>query len=168
MKQLRDPDGIIILLLISVLVAMSILFLYCYGGKFATDQTQKICDCVYELNWPDLPHKLQKYVILMLSSMQRPLYYHGFNIVFLDLSTFSQVSCSFLYQHIERNIYNTKSMHFSGVSSDHNLLLDIQNHHSFLNFWSVWDFFSWIINEMVYSLKSKAFLRLMNTKIMEY
>lgn len=95
MKQLQDPDGIIILLIMSVLVAMSILFLYCYGGKFATDQFQKICDCVYELNWPELPHRLQKYVVLMISSMQRPLYYHGFNIVCLDLNTFTRVSRTF-------------------------------------------------------------------------
>lgn len=89
---MQDPDGIIVLLLISAFVAMSILFLYCFCGKFSTDQFEKMCDCVYELNWPELPRKLQKYVILMISNMQRPLYYHGFYIVNLDLSTFAQVS----------------------------------------------------------------------------
>lgn len=102
MKQLHDPDGIIILLLMSVCVAMSILLIYCFGGKFATDQFQRMFDCLYDLNWPELPFKLQKYIILMFSSMQRPIYYHGFGVVYLDLNTFTQV-CSYIFHRTPKN-----------------------------------------------------------------
>lgn len=94
-QQIQDPDGIIVLLLIAVFIAMSILFLYCYCGKFATERFQKMCDCVYELNWQKLPLNQQKYIVLMISNMQRPLYYHGIGIVTLDLSAFVQVSYRF-------------------------------------------------------------------------
>lgn len=55
-------------------------FLYCYFGKSATDSY-----------WQKLPIELQKYLILMIANMQRPLYYHGFGIAVLDLETFIKV-----------------------------------------------------------------------------
>lgn len=53
-------------------------------------------DCVFEMNWPELPNGLQKYIILMIENMQKPLYYHGFGIVNLDLETFAKVSVFYI------------------------------------------------------------------------
>lgn len=50
-----------------------------------------MADCVYEMNWQKLPLQLQKYIIVMIENMQKPLYYHGFNIIKLELNTFIKV-----------------------------------------------------------------------------
>lgn len=71
---------------------MAPLFLYCYYGKLASESSAKFADCVYDLDWQKLPTKLQKYVIVMIANMQRPIYYNGFRFVDLDLSTFITVS----------------------------------------------------------------------------
>lgn len=68
-----------------------ILFTYCYFGKVATDSFQNMADCIYEMNWHELPIEQQKYFILMIANTQKPLYYHGFNVT-LNLETFCQVS----------------------------------------------------------------------------
>lgn len=66
-------------------------FLYCYFGKSATDSYAKMADRLFESDWQKLPIELQKYLILMIANMQRPLYYHGFGIAALDLETFIKV-----------------------------------------------------------------------------
>lgn len=53
---------------------------------------KKMADNVFEMNWQDLPIELQKYFILMIANMQKPLYYYGGGIVILDLNTFINVS----------------------------------------------------------------------------
>lgn len=92
----------IVFLLMAAFIAMSILFFYCYCGKYATEQFDKICDSVYELNWNVLPPKLQKFIIIIIANTQRPLLYHGFYIINLDLSTFVQVRCCYLSQYSNR------------------------------------------------------------------
>lgn len=72
-------------------VGLMILFLYCFFGKMATESFAKICDRVFEMNWQKLPLKSQKYVILMITNMQIPLYYHGFEVAVMDLNTFVRV-----------------------------------------------------------------------------
>lgn len=57
----------------------------------ATDNFEKMADCLYESNWPDLPIHLQKYFILMIENTQRPIFYHGFNMIKLNLETFGKV-----------------------------------------------------------------------------
>lgn len=73
------------------LTSVSILFIYCYYGKIATDSYGGIADALYQANWQDLPIEYQKYFIIMIANAQRPLYYHGFNVVVLDLGTFTTV-----------------------------------------------------------------------------
>lgn len=77
---------------VGVMVGIMILFPYCYFGKLATESFEKMFDSTYDLNWPNLPVKLQKSVILLLANMQRPMFYHGLKIATLDLNTFIQVS----------------------------------------------------------------------------
>lgn len=76
-------------------MALSNLFLYCFSGKLASESYERMAECVYECNWPDLPIKQQKYFILMISNTQKPLYYHGFGMIILNLETFSKVKKQF-------------------------------------------------------------------------
>lgn len=76
----------------TLMTGMSILCFYCYFGAQATKSFQQMADSLYASNWPDLPVALQKYVIVMIANMQKPLYYHGFNMINLDLKTFIAVS----------------------------------------------------------------------------
>lgn len=48
-------------------------------------------DLLFESEWHRIPVNLQKYVILMIADMQRPVFYHGFRIAVLDLETFAKV-----------------------------------------------------------------------------
>ena len=71
------------------------LSIFCYFGKIATDNFANISDCVYfELNWRKLTPKLQMYVVLMIRNMQKPIYYHGFDVAIMDLNTFIRVNGS--------------------------------------------------------------------------
>lgn len=71
---------------------MSILFIYCYFGKIATDSFEKMSDFVYlKMEWHILAPKLQKYVVLMIENMQKPIFYHGFHVAVVDLNTFIRV-----------------------------------------------------------------------------
>lgn len=71
---------------------MLIMFFYCYFGKLASISFEQMTDHVFQMNWQDLPVKLQKYFILLIANMQKPLFYYGGGIVILDLSTFVNVS----------------------------------------------------------------------------
>lgn len=86
----RIDIGIFPLLIGAVVSALN-LFLYCYFGKLATESHAKIADCLYKTNWQNLPIDSQKYFILMIANMQKPLHYHGFKIAVLDLETFTNV-----------------------------------------------------------------------------
>lgn len=73
-------------------VASSSIFVYCFFGMVATESYEKMADSLFEFNWTDLDHQLQKYFIIMIGNMQKPIYYHGFYIAILNLNTFSKVS----------------------------------------------------------------------------
>ena len=78
---------------------MTSLFSYCYFGMLATESFEKISDCIYlEMNWQGLSLNLKKYCILMIGNMQWPLYYHGFNVITLDLNTFIRVSVIYAFR----------------------------------------------------------------------
>lgn len=76
------------------MVGISNLFVYCYYGKMATESFEKLNDCVYDVNWYELPIGLQKYFILMIQNTQRPIFYYGFGVAVLNLETFTDVSRS--------------------------------------------------------------------------
>lgn len=68
------------------------MFTYYYFGKLATQSYKNMSDCVYDSKWQQLTHRLQKYIVIMIMNMQKPLYYHGFEVAILDLNTFLRVS----------------------------------------------------------------------------
>lgn len=57
----------------------------------ATNSYQRMSDRVFNMNWPELSVKLQKYAIVMIENMQKPIYYFAGGIVILDLNTFINV-----------------------------------------------------------------------------
>lgn len=91
MQQFKHPDSNIGLIFVAGSVGTSNLFLYCFFGKLATDSFDNMAYCMYASKWQALPINLQKYFILMIGNMQRPLYYHGFNVAYLNLETFCRV-----------------------------------------------------------------------------
>lgn len=70
------------------------LYLYCYYGKCVTDSYLSFADCLYESNWICRPIAVQKLYILMIVHAQVPLSYHAYNIIDLNLETFTKVSYS--------------------------------------------------------------------------
>lgn len=95
-QHLQNPDFTLMTILMAILTQMVTAFIYCYFGKLATDSIQRMSDRVFDMNWQNLPIGLQKYVILMIANMQRPIYYHGSGIVQMNLNTFINVSAFFL------------------------------------------------------------------------
>lgn len=88
----KDKIGFSLLPLVTgVMCGSSNLFLYCFFGKWATESYANMTYYVYEADWPSAPVATQKYFILMIANMQRPLYYHGFGIAVLNLETFAKV-----------------------------------------------------------------------------
>lgn len=85
-------DASIAIILMAASTALSNLFVYCYFGQLATESFEQMRDYLYEgLHWFKLTIKLQKYIVLMLLNMQKPIYYHGFGVALLNLRTFIQV-----------------------------------------------------------------------------
>lgn len=84
------------IVIFAVFTSIFLLYLYCFFGKIATDSYYEMGDRLFESNWPDLPNDLQKYFIHMINNAQKPHFYHGFNLLVLDLGTFTDVSTNIL------------------------------------------------------------------------
>lgn len=82
----------IIVISMALLIGTATLFIYCYFGKLATESYEKMSDCLFECNWPDLHPRLQKYLIIIIGNAQRPVYYNGSGMAVLNLETFTKVS----------------------------------------------------------------------------
>lgn len=98
-QEMKHPSFGLVSLLISVPIGLSMLFLYCYFGKTATDSLAKMSDCLWHCNWQDLSLKHQKYLIIMIQNTQRPIHYHGFGIAVLNLEIFTTVRKRFDYHY---------------------------------------------------------------------
>lgn len=88
---MKHIDFSLFIICIGITVGVSILFLYCYFGKVATESYEKMVDCMYESNWNELSPHLQKYIVVMMANAQRTIYYHGFGVAVLNLGTFTKV-----------------------------------------------------------------------------
>lgn len=91
LQQFEHPDGTIGMIFSALLNCITNLFVCCYFGKMATDSYLNMSNYLYESNWFELPIALQKYYILMIGNMDKPVYYHGFGIAILNLKTFLAV-----------------------------------------------------------------------------
>lgn len=81
----------IVFLVAALGVTVSNLFVYCYFGMLASKSFEKMTNCLYESNWVWLPVGSKKYLILMISNAQIPLFYHGSGVMIMNLETFSKV-----------------------------------------------------------------------------
>lgn len=90
-QHLHPIDFSAVHLSLGAVISISNLFLYCYFGKLATDSFTSMADCLFDTNWQHLPIELQKYFILIIANMQKPLEYHGFGVAVLNLQTFTEV-----------------------------------------------------------------------------
>lgn len=67
------------------------MYLYCYFGQVSSESFEQMADILFDTNWPDLSVPMQKYIVIMIANMQKPLHFHGFRMVNLDLKTFINV-----------------------------------------------------------------------------
>lgn len=107
------------------------LFLFCYFGKSATESFQSISNNAFEANWPDIPAHLQRYFILLILNTSKPLQYHGFGVVTLQLETFSQVSAEPLKNYLELIVLDRNFIFFHFIfpvcQCHFHVLFSIQN-----------------------------------------
>lgn len=64
---------------------------WCYFGRISTQSYAMIADCMYELNWYELPTYLQKNILYIIANAQRKIQYEGFGIIILQLETICKV-----------------------------------------------------------------------------
>lgn len=77
----------------------------------ATESYATIADSLYECNWYELSPKLQKYLTIMITNAQGPMFYHGFGVAVLNLETFNRVRKKLEYSFVESDrilIFNLK------------------------------------------------------------
>lgn len=91
-QRMKDPDFSIAILLCAALLSVAMLFLFCYFGKVSTEKFIEMPDCLYESTWNEFSIEVQKFYLIILGAAQRPHFYHGFGVIYLNLETFTMVS----------------------------------------------------------------------------
>lgn len=91
MQQLQQISFDVITAVAALSVGLLNVLIYCYFGSKSTESYEKMGDRIFDLKWYELPIQKQKYFILMAANMQKPLRYHGFGVLSLNLETFVQV-----------------------------------------------------------------------------
>lgn len=92
LQSFKHFDFRIFITITAILTGISILFIYCFFGKLATESFLEMSYSLYNANWYEFPIVMQKDIILMMANMQKPIYYHGFNMAILNLETFLKVN----------------------------------------------------------------------------
>lgn len=96
-QQWQHFDFIVASVISNTVIGMSTLLLYCYFGKLASESYEAMPVCVYNMNWYEQPSQVQKYVILMIANMDKPICYHGFEVAELNMETFVKVDCIYFH-----------------------------------------------------------------------
>lgn len=91
-----DPN-IFLTIFLSVPMSTGYVFLFCAVGSLTTVNYIRFADASFDSQWFRFPVDLQKYLLLIISSGQRPLLFRGLRIINLDLMAFTQVSCIFIF-----------------------------------------------------------------------
>lgn len=128
-QRLKHPDFSIAILITGTILSVSMLFLFCFFGRLSTEKYEQMSDCSYESKWNELPIELQKFYVIIIGVGQRPLFYHGYGMIYLNLQTFTRVSkCELQSDHLNEYIHLLRLIFF--FSDDKNRLLmvyDVQN-----------------------------------------
>lgn len=74
-------------------------YLYCHFGSVITESFSKCGDLVYESHWLELPINLQRFSIMMIQNSHLELAFKGFDMVELNLESFTNVRIHFIQFH---------------------------------------------------------------------
>lgn len=96
---MKDPGLDNFMFLFGLILALLILSGYCFYGNEIYENNMQMAYCLYESNWYKLPNDLAKMYIVMIANCQQPRFYHGFNIVNMEMETVTKVD--FLYYFID-------------------------------------------------------------------
>lgn len=66
-------------------------FIHCYYADMTTDRMETIGEKIFEPKWVELPVKLQKPIILIISRSQQKLRFNGGGMVYCTLESFGKV-----------------------------------------------------------------------------
>lgn len=70
-----------------VCMYVPVYFLVCDLGESVTSAFGEMDEIVYDINWPDVPPDIEKYVVLVLAATQQPIIMEG--IFGMDCSRFT-------------------------------------------------------------------------------
>lgn len=126
-QHLRDFDTSVIHYINAVVLSSSNLFVYCFFGLLASESHLKMVFCLYSCDWTRIPIEYQKYLILMIANIQKPIRYRGMKVFVLDLETFCSVSNKFLCTFAHAQSINR--FFFSVFKYSHDVLYDVQEAH---------------------------------------
>lgn len=121
---MKTMDLSLIKFVVVVLASNCIVYLYCYVGSLTTDQFLRYGDVAYEFQWYKLPVDLQKYFPLIIANAQRPRIFSGFNIIDLNLVTFTKVDANQIYELTFK--WEILIYWYSDNENCHQLLHDVQ------------------------------------------
>lgn len=118
---------------VAITLGASDLYLYCNYGKLASHSFEIMANTVYESNWIELSNDLKKYVVLMIAIGQKPMQYHGFGIIVLNMETFTRVSLIVHLKWIDDFIISLIAIgnlffHVAVYKNSRHILYDVQNH----------------------------------------
>lgn len=89
---MQHPDMNLYMITVSTTGSGSVLFLNCYFGEKAANSYLDMAQHFYMMSaWYKLPIDLQRYYVLMMANAQRPTYYDGLGIAYLNIPTFGRV-----------------------------------------------------------------------------
>lgn len=87
------------LLFIGVPTSTGVVFLYCYVGSLTTDQFLRFGNIAYESEWFKMTVEQQKLIQLIIADAQRPLVFHGLQLINLNLEAFGKVNFNPRFSH---------------------------------------------------------------------
>lgn len=92
---MQVSDGTVLMYIVPCLAVVWELFLFCYYGSKLSAKSFELLDALYESMWYEYPIEYQRYVMVMMMRMQRPLVLTGYDVVLCTLPTFTTVHLQF-------------------------------------------------------------------------
>lgn len=104
---------------------------FCYFANTVTDRIASIGDIAYDSNWIDYPLNLQKFITVIVTRSQRPVYFSGLNLVPCTMETYGKVIKMIIYDakvlgkkcHMNSNassyLFYVKTLNICGFQNNH-------------------------------------------------
>lgn len=84
-------DMSILVVIMSIIMSTSSIFLYCFVGTLTTTIFWQYATVSYESLWYKFPVNLQQYVRMIAANAQRPHIFSGIGIIDLNMTFFMKV-----------------------------------------------------------------------------